>query len=208
MRYYDRNGKQRDESTHTTDRDSAARLLKDREAAISKGGAVTPQIGKFRFDALLKLVFTDYAANDRDSTDHITARAVNHLAPIFGARRAASVKTSDLKEYITHRKAQGAANATINRELVIVKRGFKLAMQDGTLLHMPHIPMLDESKNKRSGFFEREAFDAIRAHLPEDYDPIAVVAYYTGWGGKSAVLSLGKRHIGRPSQTIRLAPKL
>lgn len=208
MRYYDRNGKQRDESTHTTNRDTADRLLKDREHAIAKGGAVTPKVGQFRFDALTKLVITDYTVNEYDSTALTTSRVKNHLEPYFGSRRAASIKTSDLKDYVAHRKAQGAKNATICRELAIVRRGFKLAMQDGTLLNMPHIPMPDESKNKRSGFFERAAFDAIRDHLPEDYDPIAIVAYYTGWRVSSEVLCLEKRHIDRPSQTIRLDPQL
>ena len=58
------------------------------------------------------------------------------------------------------------SNAEINRELAIVKRAFKLALESRTLLYAPHIPMLKEA-SARAGFFERAAFEDVRAALPE-----------------------------------------
>lgn len=66
----------------------------------------------------------------------------------------AEVTTADVRRYVAARLTAGATNAGINRELAIVKRAIRLAMQAGKLLHDPHIPMLRES-NVRTGFFER-----------------------------------------------------
>ena len=52
--------------------------------------------------------------------------------------------------------------------------------QAGKLLQRPYIPMLQEN-NVRRGFFEREQFDIVRAHLPEPLQAVATFAYLTGW---------------------------
>jgi hypothetical protein len=46
-------------------------------------------------------------------------------------------------------------NATINRELIVLKRMCTLAMQAGKLTVRRYIPLLKENK-VRKGFFERE----------------------------------------------------
>ena len=65
----------------------------------------------------------------------------------------AAITTPDIRAYIATRQAPatndgtpkpGASNAEINRELAILKRAFRLAVQAGKLLHRPHIPMLAE----------------------------------------------------------------
>jgi hypothetical protein len=52
-------------------------------------------------------------------------------------------------------------------------------MQAGKLLHAPYIPMLQE-RNVRQGFFERQQFEAMRAHLPEAWPAVMTFAYITG----------------------------
>lgn len=58
------------------------------------------------------------------------------------------------------------SNGEINRELTILKRAFSLAIQAGKLMMKRYIPLLKEN-NVRKGFFEREQFEALLAHLPE-----------------------------------------
>ena len=60
----------------------------------------------------------------------------------------------------------GASNAEIPRELAILKRTYRLAMQAGKLLHAPHVPRLQEN-NIRKGFFEREMFEAVKEKLSD-----------------------------------------
>jgi hypothetical protein len=64
---------------------------------------------------------------------------------------------------------------------------FTLAMQAGRLGTRPHIAMLKESP-ARQGFFEREQFEAVRRHLPEELQPVVTFAYITGWRIASEVL--------------------
>jgi hypothetical protein len=52
----------------------------------------------------------------------------------------------------------------INRELTVLKRMFSLAIEAGKLHHKPHFAMLRED-NIRVGFFEREQYEAVLAHL-------------------------------------------
>ena len=87
----------------------------------------------------------------------------------------ASLSTSDVRAYIVARQADGAANATINRELAALKRMFSLAMQAQKLLHKPHIPMLQE-RNVRQGFFERDQFVAVRGQLARQLRGLVTVA--------------------------------
>ena len=124
----------------------------------------------------------------------------------------ASITTTDVRTYISHRQAPadgdgtiGAANATINRELAVLKRAFRLAHQAGTVMHVPHIPMLREN-NVRSGFFERDEFEAVRGQLLRPLQAVATFGYLTGWRVPSEVLTLTWAQVDRRQQTIRLEP--
>ena len=96
----------------------------------------------------------------------------------------------------------GASNAEINRELALLKRMFTLAMQAAKLLYRPHIPMLKEN-NVRTGFFEREQFESVLAHLPVDSQPVIAFAYITGWRITSEVLPLKWRQVDFDAGEIR-----
>ena len=80
---------------------------------------------------------------------------------------------------------------------------FTLAAQVGKVLHRPHIPMLREH-NVRTGFFEREEFEAVRDALPDPHRPVVTFAYFTGWRVPSEILSLQWRLIDRTAGTVRL----
>jgi len=56
---------------------------------------------------------------------------------------------------------------SVNRELAALKRMFRLAVKGERHQRIPPIEMLKEN-NARRGFFEREQFEAVRRHLPED----------------------------------------
>jgi integrase len=103
------------------------------------------------------------------------------------------------------RPIEGVSNAEINRELTLLKRIFTLAIQAGKLFHRPHIPLLLED-NTRTGFFEPEQFESVRAHLPAALRPIIEFAYVTGWRVTSEILPLQWRQVDLKAGEVRLDP--
>jgi integrase len=65
--------------------------------------------------------------------------------------------------------------------------------------------MLKE-RNVRTGFFEREQFGRILAHMPAAIRPAVQFGYITGWRIPSEVLKLQWRHVDFESRVVRLDP--
>jgi integrase len=107
--------------------------------------------------------------------------------------------------YIEKRKAHGSANGTINRELGVLTRMFRLGLENGRVIKVPVIRKLKEAA-PRQGFFEREQFEAVRKHLPVDLQAAATVAYTFGWRTQSEVLTLERRQLDLDAETLRLDP--
>lgn len=204
IRYY-RNGRRYEEPSGSKRKGDAQRLLQLREGAIAKGEPVSPTLQRFTFDDAMKLVVDDYTLNERDTLAQVQRRIRLHLAPMFGGRRLTAITAADVTSYQVQRRKAGAKNATINRELAILKRGFTLARQAGKTLAQPHIAMLEE-RNARKGFFELAAFEAVRAKLPAEIQPVATMAYFTGWRVPSEILTRQWRHVDRVHQALRLEP--
>lgn len=124
-------------------------------------------------------MLNDYRVNGKRSLDDVQRRFTLHLTPFFGGRRLSTVTTPDVRVYVAQRQAAGASNATVNRELTVLKRAFSLALQSGKLLAKPHIPMLREN-NARTGFFEADQLVSVLAHLPAPIQPVIRFAAITG----------------------------
>jgi integrase len=202
---YNRGGRRYEESTGSDKKQTAIDLLRVREGDIAKGLPVTSRIGRLRFDEAAADVVTDYKVNGKTSREGVERKIRLHLAPFFGGRRMMAIRTADVRTYTAARQEAGASNAQINRELAILKRAFRLALQGGKLLHMPHIPMLKE-RNVRQGFFERADLDAVRAALPVSLRGLVTFSYLTGWRLQSEVLPLEWRQVDRKAGVVRLDP--
>jgi len=202
---YCRDGRRFEESSRSDRYETARDLLRTREGEIAKGAPVTAAIGRFRFEDAAADIETDYTVNGRRSLEDLKRRIALHLKPFFGSRRMSTITTSDVRAYTKLRLDQQAAPAAINRELAALKRMFTLSIRAGKLLVRPHIPMLAEH-NIRAGFFERDEFERVRAHLPEALRPMITFAYLTGWRIQSEVLKLQWRQVDLKAGTVRLEP--
>jgi integrase len=60
-------------------------------------------------------------------------------------------------------------------------------------------------RNVRTGFFEREEFEAVMAHLPPEVAPVAEFAYLTGWR-KGEILGLTWSQVDFTAGMVRLEP--
>jgi len=179
IKYY-RDGRPFFESSQSTKKEDATRLLKDREGDIVKGVPISPKMGSRKFKELADDVLTDYRINDRKSYKHTELRFRLHLIPYFGHLKVSLISTSSIQKFVAKRQQENAANGTINRELTLLGRAFNLAKQSGKLVHVPHVPKLKEN-NVRKGFFEHEQFKSVHRHLPDYLKPFAHFAYLTGW---------------------------
>jgi integrase len=204
VQYY-RGGRRYEESARSDKWEAARDLLRLREGDIAKGLPITARIGRLKFDDAVADVITDYKVNRKRSLPELKRRITLHLEPFFGGWRMATIATADVRVYTNERQKAGASNAEINRELAILKRAFNLALQGGKLLAKPYIPLLQE-RNIRTGFFEREQFEAVRAHLPAYLQGVVTFAYLTGWRVPSEVLPLEWRHVDFTAGELRLDP--
>jgi integrase len=200
---YYRDGRQIKESAGTDNYNDARDLLKKREGAIADGKPVSERSNRLRFNEAAADVVHDYDINGKRTLDHVTRRIRLHLTPFFGGRRMSAITTPVVRIFVAERKTAGASNAEINRELAILKRAFSLAIKAGILSAKPYIPMLKEN-NVRKGFFEREQFDAIVAHLPERLQPIIQTAYWTGWRTRAEIMPLEWSRVDTDAQVMRL----
>src|SRR5439155_428132 len=128
-----------------------------------------------------------------------------HLEPFFRRRRMATIATADVRRYVARRQEEGAKNATINRELSLLKRAFALAIADGTLASRPHIPLLRED-NVRRGFFEADEFEAVRRRLSPDLADFVSFLYATGWRLCSEAARLRWTNVAFDVGEVRLDP--
>jgi integrase len=197
------NGRAIRESTETTKDTIARRILRSREGDAEHGLPVGPKVGKITFEEAAADIVNDYTANSRQSLPKLKGRLQRHLTPAFRNQRMSGITTADIRKFIVARQGAGASAAEVNRELSVLKRMFTLAVQAGKLHRRPHIPMLREN-NVRQGFFEREQFEAVLAHLPEALRPVVAFAYATGWRVTSEVLPMEWRQVDFAAGEVRL----
>jgi integrase len=115
------------------------------------------------------------------------------------------ITTTHVRHYVARRQEEGAKNATINRELAVLKRAFTLAIAAGSLATRPHIALLRED-NVRRGFFERHEFEAVRRRLPPDLADFVTFLYLTGWRWRSEARRLRWTDVSFAACEVRLDP--
>lgn len=163
IRYYDVKGRRRMETTKSTDRNEAEKMLRKRLSAKDAGVSPDVAIGKLTLKEATDDLLDDYKVNGRRSLPEVRRNVELHLLPYFGdRRRMTSITTAEMRAFIAERQREetaddgtitrAASNAEINRELAALRRVFRLAVRAGRLVQCPHAPMLQE-RNSRRGFW-------------------------------------------------------
>jgi integrase len=200
---YSRNGKPFLESSHSTEKSRAKNLLKKRLGEIENGSFIGPKSERTMVSDLVEDLFREYRINGLKSLDDAKARWDLHLEKFFRGRRAVDVSSSLLKEYQDKRQEESASNASINRELAVLRRMFTLGRQHRKVREIPIFPHLREN-NTRKGFLEDGAFRKIVESRRELWFRCIVELGKTyGWR-ISELLNLRVKQVDLFSRTIRL----
>ena len=147
----------------------------------------------------------DFEIRGRKSLSQLRSH-LKHVRRFFRFDRALAVTSARLRDYIAHRQQEGAASATINRELEAIQRAFALAVESDILSIAPKVPSLPEH-NARQGFFERAEFEAVLHHLDDDdLRDFCAWAYRTGMR-PGEIKSLTWETFDRETWTLRLHAK-
>lgn len=176
---YSADGQTFRESAHTQIEEEAKAYLAKVIGSKYAGNAITPS--KVRVRDLLRLVEQQYELEERASLYIAKLKINRYLLPNFGNLRAVDLSTSRIKAYISKRRHQ-AKPATINREIALIRRGFKLGYEhDPPLIaRIPKFPELDESDNVRTGFLKRDQYQVLLLEMPEELKLLLVFGYHVG----------------------------
>jgi integrase len=129
---------------------------------MQKGTPGSGTAHKLTLGELYKAVERDYELHGKKSLEDVQSRWKLHLEPFFGARKLTAITASTITEYQRSRKREGAQNATINRELALLRRCYRIKENRARAGVVPAFDMLPESK-PREGYLTNEQFEALKA---------------------------------------------
>jgi integrase len=176
-------------ATGTDDYNVAVAMLREKMAALASG---RNQPDTVRMNQLFDLVIDVDCLKGNPSLNDVKVIVEKRLRPRFGQMLARRVTNQEVRKYVQQRLAdkktgtgkvsRGFANATINKELVYLRRAFKLGFTETPrlVLQVPRFEMLDTSRNVRQGIVSHEAYQKIRDLLSPHGRIATVIAYHTG----------------------------
>lgn len=175
---YSYQGERQRESSGSTRKKDAKKLLRQRVAEMQDGGPMVHE-EEVMFEDLADKIVADYKMNDRSTLPNLKT-ALKHLRGHFGGWRAVDITKGAIRQYITAKQDEGYSNGYIERHLANLKRAFNLAVDDGDLSRTPSFPGL-KVNNTRTNFLTMEDVDAICEEISDDLAPVVRFAALTGW---------------------------
>jgi hypothetical protein len=132
---------------------------------------VSPKAGKATLQDLAKILLDDYRINGRRSAERVED-ALGHLRRFFAATAASQIGADLISRYVGSRREEGAAPATINRELGALKRS-KLSTHG-------RIARGSNAAAQKKEAFERSTGQTVRWLFHRDGKPIK--DFRIAWG--------------------------
>src|SRR5215831_5033498 len=210
MKYYD-HGKPIRQSTEQYEKREAQKVLTRAEVKVQEGQREGTRIHRTKFEDLIEDIERDYRLRGYKTWGR-RQDCLKHLNPVFSGMRVKSITSERVQQYVDRRLEEGAAPATINRELECLHRMMVLGSQQTPpkVAKVPHFPRLAEH-NVREGFLEHDEFLAVRGAAPDHLKVPITIAYYTGMRLREIISDKGIRwdqvELSEQSGCIRLAAK-
>lgn len=136
---------------------------------------------------LVALLEEDYRLQGRRSLGNARSQ-LKHVTRVLGDLPVENLKVALLEEYKAKRQGEGAARATINNELALLRRSFSIAIDREILERCPRIKKFTV-ENAREGFLTAEEwrrFHAALEVLDPDVADLATFLYFLGWRKREA----------------------
>lgn len=125
--FVDTRGRRTRQSTGTADRREAEALLAKWRLQSHRARQWDEQPDK-TFDELMLAYLDTRSAEKRDPVRD--RNSLQHLYPAFTGREMGSITPSDVRQYIAHRKGEGAAASTINKEVGLISAACNYARRE------------------------------------------------------------------------------
>lgn len=174
------------ESSESESKMVAEALLQRRLGEAGLGIKPQQDVKNVKYEEVRDSLVAEYRNQSRssvfthkDGTEYIGG--VNHLDEFFSGERVIDITSDTIRAYIEKRRAAGAADATIRRNLVLFHSMLNHARKEGKLrlADIPYFPMPKDSK-PRTGFVDPEVFEKLRTALPKNLHLLITFLYYTG----------------------------
>jgi integrase len=183
-----------------TEPDAQAWAVK-RLVEMQRGHLVGVREGALRWDDIERMLEDRWSLDGRKGL--LQARSVlRRLRRAWAGWKTEAITTDAITRYAVRRRDEGAAPATVNLELAVLRRGFGLAREAGRLAVIPVIHRLPGVRH-RTGTVERGDLEAILAALPEKYHAPIRFLHLTGWREGEA-LGLTWQHVDLGAGELRL----
>jgi integrase len=173
---------------------------------------IEPSLKRVTIADLIDDLMRDYKVRGPEANyKHSLQRWTDHLKPVFGEMKAHTLGTSQQRVYRAKRADEGAANATINRELQILRRAFKLGYENEPP-RVKRVPkfLVTREDNARQGFVDAAQVQALKEAASKEglaQRTFIELAHWLGWR-KGELLNLHVSNIrlfdGGPYGSIRL----
>lgn len=167
------------ESSKSTKKSDAIKL-RDQLLARKARGEIS---GSSSDKAVIGELLDDVLRSDiKPSTRYVWQKVIEkNIRPFFGKLKAQRLTTDLMDKYREKRIGQGRSDATVNRELSVLRTAFHNARKrtPPKVLVVPYFPIVAET-NIRKGFMSDEQYDKLRDELPAELKALFVTAYITG----------------------------
>ncbi len=124
-------GRQVRRSTGTTDKRLAEAILSKVKVQLAEGRFFEKRADQeHTFTDMMERYLIERAGLKAPKSAERDRQALAHLLPVFGEKMLAEVTPSGVAAYKAQRRTDGAAPATINKELQLVRHAFNLARRE------------------------------------------------------------------------------
>ena len=208
--YYSVKRKRFREATGSVDYAVAQQMLKRRLGSEANSEAVDPKIEKIKVTDLWEPFVRDRKIKGR-KLQFNQWRWTKHVEPFFGQYRAADIGTDQLNEYIEHRQNEKASNATINREIAVLRGMLRLGntSKPQKVKSLPEFPHLNEKDNVRTGFLDSQKYQTLADNCNKIglwMRAIFEIAYKWGW--RKGELRMQVRQVDFNANEVRLDARM